>query len=1098
MNYNPVYVPIKINGLPVGDNESTNISCSAAKNFSQLGEVSLFPTDVSPAYFTPDTLKSGIHLHFELPEELLSGKRNPDGTVYFPELPNRWMITRMTQEVKASASFYIESDLVTCESTLYNKTPRTALPAFSYDTAKGDIIREGIDSDGNPTLLYTFIGDLRSEKMTAPTSASYLPSLTAVTSGDPIFTTYYPACSTVFGFFDPAEALSNETYSYVVTGWYSNHDNDLNAPYNTSVTPPNVKYIFHGAVCKIKWKGSAQNYSQLPKPDKISVSIGNNAAEALSAFAAKGDPETERIVCGFQHGILDLLSETHADGLLDFEEAIHARGFSTHIFDYSRRITNSSQAPLPHDTTAVLDHLNNCLSQYYASLALLEETQNRMFFSWYKYVLSNFDPFGKTYGTHADDYLQDAKNRLPDLIKINRDISAAKTAVDTAAQKLTLPGEAKLVAAPGKPYYLPNEPAFLIVGGGAYKSNQTVLRNKTITTLGAINGLAVDAAAIMKNIKPDYSSFPLPTDMDRFIYKVIAETLLMSGCFDDFITADILGMPLNSAVKQLQNARKNAVDPPAVFSLQAYGDEWQPMFAQWQFSLNAIRGNVEKDDTLSYFNFTDSDTDMKQCSGKPEKGFQLFQGMSALSSHAAENFIDTARSYVQNNPGGEYTGILNAAVSGLKDMTAVSFIADGFNERLIMRKPTLKSPLILPDNNANADFVRQTNVNIDYRNLYEPCIDEARRFMPFRAGMFDSDNIKIWLLDAFGRHIEIVPEPQTTGRKNKYTNPMIADLIFSEQLRDPGANALLPPRFMTPIRISLKITGICGYIIPDLLDRNLQIYTGMGNFAGILQQTADGHASWLMPKIQPNALPPALKNFVDAYLTDTKSNPHPKLSDLLDILEKRFSRDAHFSLNPIMTECFGQPLALTAATLSTNSKSPLTPCAPLRDISTDDNEFRDEIFSLFIGDDRRNSDSVAAYFVGEDYNSLNISGDPITLSLNDNSHNLTLLCETKGNIYVRSGLLPEFSVPFPTNEEVLKNFEIMLRTAPLLGNLNDLRTFTPAFGRQWSFDYNDTNGTRKIIDGIKTPDVLLPSADLSIFEGYLLTQYKTNEEKEEK
>ncbi|HEY7616054.1 MAG TPA: hypothetical protein VH744_04565, partial [Terriglobales bacterium] len=206
-----------------------------------------------------------------------------------------------------------------------------------------------------------------------------LVTITAIGSGDPAFSAYYPACRGVLGFHDRmADVPAGTRLSYLVTGWYSDPQDDplakffvefrrkhsippgdlsheqevkqftelqawareraWNITFDKPRTPPAL-LLCHGLVRGITWQVPPHNYMQssqgaaLDQPavfpvnrdnhDKAyKLAVGNATAEAVAALLAPGEVDQD-LLTALQG---DLLSQSVTTAELQYE--LHERRFN--------------------------------------------------------------------------------------------------------------------------------------------------------------------------------------------------------------------------------------------------------------------------------------------------------------------------------------------------------------------------------------------------------------------------------------------------------------------------------------------------------------------------------------------------------------------------------------------------------------------------------------------------------------------------------------------------------------------------------------------------------------------------------------------------
>ena len=163
-------------------------------------------------------LGPGVHLHWELPDFFRSGVQPSDGSdIRFPPAPNRWLIIRyfslydavsQTYAPVISKSWIVESDFL--HTTLLPDPDGVLRPAVSVPVSV------------SPPQPYAYMGRKLDYSAWDPSqekpqdflpyygNTSGIPSyLTSIGFVGPSFAGYYPECSSVFGYWDRFEDLTD-------------------------------------------------------------------------------------------------------------------------------------------------------------------------------------------------------------------------------------------------------------------------------------------------------------------------------------------------------------------------------------------------------------------------------------------------------------------------------------------------------------------------------------------------------------------------------------------------------------------------------------------------------------------------------------------------------------------------------------------------------------------------------------------------------------------------------------------------------------------------------------------------------------------------
>lgn len=228
MPQNTLIAPIQVNAIYV---EAGQTVVEPKANFRRLpwsdGEQDhnsstpfLGQSILSPAFEDRNyNLQKGIHLHWVLPESHRTySTASADTTSRAPAAPNRWLITRTVNNT--TQQWIVESDYVSTTITAYNQGA-VAVPNANLGV-------QGVQP-------FLFVGrqfPLESqEKVTDPSDQYWADlfnvPLTAFGHGDLAFNSFYPGCSSVFGFYDAAPGDMAQPLQYEVLGWYNESSNDL-------------------------------------------------------------------------------------------------------------------------------------------------------------------------------------------------------------------------------------------------------------------------------------------------------------------------------------------------------------------------------------------------------------------------------------------------------------------------------------------------------------------------------------------------------------------------------------------------------------------------------------------------------------------------------------------------------------------------------------------------------------------------------------------------------------------------------------------------------------------------------------------------------
>ena len=406
-------VPIHIDALLVGKKPKYFSWANLAPDYSKLESDFFIGVDLRDLLGESRELKEGVHLHFRLPAALTHGISNPRGELEFPKVPNRWLVLRYYQQPEAS-NMLSKAWIIRSDATGSNDS--VPWPFFPENNKPLQILRVGAYAPLPPSGFQ--------EDGTAANV-----KITAVGNGDVGFSSHYPACRGILGFYDDLD-LAKVPYtklSYLVAGWYSDpaHDDPLQVFVSAlqadaeekktklegwltdrswsvdSLDPTKLPtcLVCHGLVRGVGWQGRDRDYSdvdefeQFSNQTQYSVDVGNSSAEALAAWlrlvaAQNADAELfEDVLTAFQTG---LLAHNPTNSELDAE--LHRQGFVPVVTGKSFSIQSEASSLDPADVAQPHEPLPQYLQELLRDLNARQEecdrhVQLRKDYYWELYAL---------------------------------------------------------------------------------------------------------------------------------------------------------------------------------------------------------------------------------------------------------------------------------------------------------------------------------------------------------------------------------------------------------------------------------------------------------------------------------------------------------------------------------------------------------------------------------------------------------------------------------------------------------------------------------------------------------------------------------------
>jgi hypothetical protein len=388
---------------------------------------------------------AGVCLHWTLPKSLRHGMHKDDGSTAFPLLPNRWLIVR-TSAGRAAKAWILESD--------YLDKADGSTPGTSHFIDPGGLAEGGIPKATKIGRALRLTPDLKS------LAAQNSPFLRAPGPGNVTFSIFAPGVENVLSFYDDVTENDDQTqiveatFSYSVTGWYSDPAHDpLSDPnlewvantdpklkgtfaldWKPKTDPKLINYSFdwyvesasgdlpkrmlvHTLVSAVPWKRDADNTTPANYPSDIGntvkVAIGNTAIDALAAIVRLDEnSQTEAdLLEAFQYNLLDRFDEPGSAQALNM--AIRERWFGTSPGGKLWTIvvterTDNTALPAP-PVPVVTDDQQHALAKLNAQQAeldrqqrILESMQWNLFSLWWKY---NWQLYNTIPDTDVSDWL---------------------------------------------------------------------------------------------------------------------------------------------------------------------------------------------------------------------------------------------------------------------------------------------------------------------------------------------------------------------------------------------------------------------------------------------------------------------------------------------------------------------------------------------------------------------------------------------------------------------------------------------------------------------------------------------------------------------
>jgi hypothetical protein len=469
---------------------------------------------------------------------------------------------------------------------------------------------------------------------------------------------------------------------------------------------------------------------------------------------------------------------------------------------------------------------------------------------------------------------------------------------------------------------------------------------------------------------------------------------------------------------------------------------------------------------------------------------QSYIGRTFLTPQSTYVFIARLKQYLAQNPNAELQAV-EALIDEIGDWNFLSQRLSGLVDQLIMRDLQQSPP---PDSSISQQ------VGEEYKAVPDPSKGNQDTdfgsgtpfFFPVRGGFLQFNQLTV--VDGFGQVVDLMSAGGNIGTgvpwapvRGRGLSPM-----QTTQLPQPSQLIQLSPRMVQTARLDFRFisatndqqeTGlwpdsspVCGWVLPNHLDRGLAVYDSGGNAIGELMLLADTKGNtdvaWLPAPdsaaavSDPTKIPNQhLSRFVVALTQSTDqgvgfNNFLQAVDETLWTVDPLGSRaDQNLSV------LIGRPLALLRAQLQFELDG-----QPVYNQSWPDTLLQQTAavetiqFPVRLGSLQLYDDGLMGYFLGDNYTSFNsvhqpqgyqpasgsylqpigFNGNYIKLPFNYPSYAtqyITMLLDPRGDAHAFTGILPVKIVSLPAAyfEDALKTMAVTFRTGPVITDAQTIR-----------------------------------------------------------
>lgn len=958
-----------------------------------------------------EALECGIHLHFILPDAFT---HSPDG-IDFPAVPNRYIVTRMfvdpASKKLVSKSFIVESDFISTEKT-YNKS--VSIPFF-HDVKKP----------------WRYLGR-NYPAGSMKEDGAHLEKLTAVGAGDVFFSSYYPNCRSVFGFYDDLSDLpvsASADLTYFVAGYYAERKNDPFANVNTiedfqaalaryrfSVKDPGQlcqSCVLYGAVELIEWKGEDAGYCPAPA-GKVKVVLGNTSAEAFSRAISKNFEEEqfdETLLTALQYELYDELNEP--DGNFKIDDEIHAQSFQGLDGGDLKKVLVVGDGEAP-DVAAAFSSIQEQGCRCGDLKRCIAYERGKLYSVWEQYVLLYEEADGdiKGYPSRAD-MTGEIERLCAEVERLEQKLQTQKDSYDKAAETLKheLPSHVKLEETGADKFFAAKDPVLLLYGDGVNRS----------FAFGEDGRFTANGTLFCQ------TSLLLPDAEKSKLFEscfVRADRIETLPEFDDLILQTVLlcGNIRKTAERIVGNLSAHG-EQPCEIALNQDPFNWTTLFMMWKAEYRPTRTDKHCDNTLLDWRFVYGDTNLSyQGNRTPETIPDRYScyGRAPLIPHAVKTFSSVVKRYSEIYGEEEQLKELAEKIGAL---SVISQSLGGFTDCLSGFIPALQFPVTSMDGDDKRQNELAGRVS-RHIGLERRSITTEREILAMRGGYVRITSLT--LVGSFGQTQPLIYE--------SYLND--TEIDFAKANEYSKDYAVLPPCFAVPARLNAgfvlagedricaspaaKATPVQGIVIPEMLNRRLLIYSAGGAYMGMVKtvyRNQKPQARWISA--------PGKERVFETLLFEDSS--------LKGFVAGLLKGNAFFEFNALMDryldhkECldqliWGRPLALARAKLSLEFFGKPQFSKKYDQFKQYSTLKAEEIrVELKLGDIQRLTDGLLGYFDDNDFSRMfppfgaenpNQTEEYVQyekgldLSHSDGGRLVTLLTAPSSPVYIQTGILP--------------------------------------------------------------------------------------------
>jgi hypothetical protein len=901
--------------------------------------------------------------------------------------------------------------------------------------------------------------------------------------------------------------------------------------------------LCQGMVYKVNWLGQngtvqsgvPQYDPSMPADLQPRIAIANTSIDALAALVEyelnlKGQGGGEgaaELLEAFNYNLLNKYEQQ--GGQYELYREVFKAWFGNYDGEEYYYIEDKDKPTAPFIDPARLDNLvllNQKLELHNINHYLIKAAQADMYGNWWKSgkadTLWGKPPAGIT-KAQWDKIQQDLRTAIPkDKAAASKLQDDNKKLADEIVQlkgKVTegLPSTQELKLNTGNRYHQANEPVVLVYGAhrayrhgedGRFEEDEVLFTRFTGQTITGLDvmiprqkaQLVTAANVTMPPLNLPFALLPKEVSslsVETYFFDTLnAEAIAKAAC-------TLLGIPFDpvytAVVEAQQTAAWNAdvydIDRqlvtdaagftgtiPSRIAVQLWLAPWAPLYMAWE--IKWIPSYVNPADALKQWIFDPEALEYRWDTQYNISGSGVtISGSSLLTPNSAFVMGAQLEKYFEDT--GKFPD-LKDFLNTVSNWDFLTQSMSGLNELLLALNPNQLNQPPADINQLAGDMTQLSPVPDLTPVPVTP--DGSVGYYPIRAGHFQLS--RLWIVDDFGQVFDPI---SAVGQSAASYHPVLGTGMIT-----PGNPNLvqLPPRITQGARFDFNFaagdgktnqTGqqnqlmnpLCGWMLPNHLDKGLSLYTPDGFLLGELLLTGNDKAMKLRWDNAPGKNIP-----VGAPLEDIIANDYMR-AFVTQLLQREDNAKAFIDLlaiidetlwtveplggrnNELISVFIGRPLALVRSRMEYRFMgSPVYSQSWLNSTLQNTGGFNKVKFPVQVGCLQNPQDGTIGYF-NSDFRTFNsilsqqipvssgyVTADPVSISFDDGAKDIFMIVDPRGDVNAISGILPVQVNVLPGNlvEDAMANMNVTFRTGPLITDPDKLSMPLPSeMSGKWSW-----------------------------------------------